>query len=80
MASLNIVQVTGHSVVKPSVLTFPFKTQRAVYMSSAPIWTNVSAYKHFGSPSRVNSVKAKQSQAETIRSCASPVASYKRSL
>ena len=79
MASLNIVRVTGYSVVKPSVLTFP-KTQGAVCMSSAPIWTNFSAYKHFGSPSRVNSVKARQSQAETIRSCASPVASYKRLL
>ena len=80
MASLNIVQVTGYSAFKPSVLTFPFKTRRAVYLSSAPIRTNFSAYKHFGSPSRVNSVKAKQSQAETIRSCASAVASYKRSL
>ena len=62
MASLNIVQVTGYSVVKPSVLTFPFKTQRAVYMSWAPIRTNFSAYKHFGSPSWVNSVKARQSE------------------
>ena len=62
MASLNIIQVTGYSAFKPSVLTFPFKTRRAVYMSSAPIRTNFSAYKHFGSPSRVNSVKARQSE------------------
>ena len=37
VASLNIIQVTGYSAFKPSVLTFPFKTRRAVYMSSAPI-------------------------------------------
>ena len=80
MASLNNIQVTGYSAFKPSVLTFPFKTRRAVYMSSVPIRTNFSAYKNFGSPSRVNSVMARQSQAETIRSCAISVASYKRSL
>ena len=37
VASLNIIQVTGYSAFKPSVLTFPFKTRGAVYMSSAPI-------------------------------------------
>ena len=28
MASLTIIQVTGYSAFKPSVLTFPFKTRR----------------------------------------------------
>ena len=37
VASLNIIQVTGYSAFKPSVLKFPFKTRGAVYMSSAPI-------------------------------------------
>ena len=59
---------TWPTLGEPTFHPFPYKTWRTVYTSNKKLAsrTNFSPYRHFGSPSRFNSVK-------TIRACAGAV-------